>query len=502
MNGLRKFTTPVILVLSFMCIYYLTVMYFKSTVNADFANSPIVYREFITHGVSALYDWRPTPDSWYFSVYPINFLLFFIMNDDGITPLVLSTVIFTFVIAVAFYKLTGSVTNKALASLVFAGVVFMPQIMYTLGYVQHPFAHNSTSAYGALAFMLAAMSAKNNSVKITAMASLLSFIAISSDMWLAPAYLLPLVFGEIFLLRGGNRSYAHISIYLVVAVAGYLHVLPRIFNIDIQEVKIVGIDQMIVNFKMMLLIIGKTLNIFIIQSEMAWYASFCVWLVLLCYAVYSVFRMSDVMQYVASLVVLSILGISSSYILINQLIKPGSERFFVSLVPCAMAMCAFLCFKNKFRSVFVAVMCLFLATSIASHFNGKMYDHRKYNEFQEYTSFLDRHDLTYGYGEFWHNSIEIDWLTGGRIKIIPVYGDLKYGINVERVRPQTMRSWHTKSAIEKAPKRQFVAFSKGYVCPDVDVCTSLFVKKHGEPSEVLKWKYITLYVYNDGLKFF
>jgi hypothetical protein len=52
--------------------YFLTMRYFS--LDPDSANSPLVWRAFLTEGFSAFKDWAPTPDNWYFTTYPVNFL--------------------------------------------------------------------------------------------------------------------------------------------------------------------------------------------------------------------------------------------------------------------------------------------------------------------------------------------------------------------------------------------------------------------------------------------
>ncbi len=60
--------------------YALTYRYFP--VEPDASSSPLIWRAFLTEGITAFKDWKPTPDNWYFTVYPINFIFFNLISDD------------------------------------------------------------------------------------------------------------------------------------------------------------------------------------------------------------------------------------------------------------------------------------------------------------------------------------------------------------------------------------------------------------------------------------
>ena len=201
-------------VASFFIIWFLTILYFKRKLNADFANSPLVWREFLNSGIHALYDWKPTPDSWYFTVYPVHFFLFWVLGDDGITPLVISTALFTWTVAVIASSISEKMASKTAAVLVLFTLTFLPELMYTYGFVQHPFSHNSTSAFGMIVFLLAIYNYRKDSVLITVLAAFVAWIATSSDMWLTPSYFLPVILSELYLIIAEKRRKSHLPIYV------------------------------------------------------------------------------------------------------------------------------------------------------------------------------------------------------------------------------------------------------------------------------------------------
>lgn len=486
----------------FVCIYFLTERYFKATINADFVNSSLVWREIQTHGLQyTLMDWRPTPDSWYFSVYPFHFLLFWITGSDGPGVLIFATSCFSFCVAYSFFKVAEHFSLKLSACIIALAIAFMPEIMYTHGFIAHPFAHNSTSAWGSIALLLFIINIKKSNIYLSILSSLITFIAISSDMWLAPSYLIPIIITQTVICLNNKVGYRNLSFYVISFALGYLHVLPNIFGIENQSLSVVSINEMIFNAMMMVRLIGETLNIFIVQNSVAWYASFVIWLLLLTVIAIKSVKSRDDRSYTAIVLLLSVAGICSSYILINNLFKVSSVRYFVNIIPCVVGL-AVICSSGRIRQLSYIMVTMLIFTSIVSYSSGKIDDHEKYNDLNKYISFLDSHNLTYGYGEFWHNGMEITWVSGGRITVVPAANNKDHGINAVYARPQTMRHWYDKGYQAKTPKRQFIAFSKGYVCPDKQECMDKVKNAYGKPDEILTYSYLTLFVYNNPIVFY
>lgn len=492
----------ILLSIAFGCVYFLTERYFKYTVNADFANSPLVWRQIKETTLSyTMLTWRPTPDSWYLSVYPLHFFLFWITQSDGPGVLIFATTIFSFMVAYGFSSIVERYSSRTAFVACLFSIAFMPEIMYTHGFIAHPFAHNSTSGWGAIALLLYVINITNRRHFITIISAFICLFTISSDMWFAPSYLMPIILTEAILAYRKKSGYSHLLIYAVVFVIGYLHIIQKLFNIEVQQMAIVSFDEMITNIKLLVLLVGQTLNVFLVQNESAWIASFLLWAAFILYVSLHAVRTAGDRSYVALVILLSILGIASSYVLINNLFKPSSVRYFVNILPCSVAI-ALITSNGIIKKVSYVLVGLLIATSIYSYQSGRISDFRKFNDFQKYITFLDRHDLTYGYGEFWYNSMEITWVSGGRILVVPAANNERHGINAVYARPQTMRYWYDKGIQSKTPERQFIAFSKGYVCPDKDECMSKARSSFGEPDEVLEYNNITLFVYNHRLTMF
>ncbi|MBS9765752.1 hypothetical protein, partial [Pseudomonas mosselii] len=60
-NRNNKITSIIMYAISFSFLAFIISRYFP--INSDYANSPLVWREFLDKGVSSFFDWRPTPDN-------------------------------------------------------------------------------------------------------------------------------------------------------------------------------------------------------------------------------------------------------------------------------------------------------------------------------------------------------------------------------------------------------------------------------------------------------
>lgn len=171
--------------------YLITSRYFP--VEPDAANSPLVWRAFIAEGFSAFKDWQPTPDNWYFTTYPFNFLFFGLLNYDGKLPLVLSTSLFIGLTACLLAYVTYAVNKSRSSLLVLLGLVLLPSYVYTFGFAAHPFSHYSTNFFGTLVFCLAFININRKSLVLTILYSIISIFSSVSDPWFLATYFLPLL---------------------------------------------------------------------------------------------------------------------------------------------------------------------------------------------------------------------------------------------------------------------------------------------------------------------
>ncbi|EEY1259156.1 TPA: hypothetical protein N8095_000838 [Escherichia coli] len=467
--------------------------------NADYANSSIVWREFVKNGFYALHDWKPTSDSWYFTVYPVNFFIFYIFGDDGFIPLIISSAIYSWVVVLVVGFITSADNDKINWLLSVCCLTVMHETMFTEGFMTHPFAHNSTNAFGFIAILLCIINKDRNSILITTFVSFICLLATSSDMWMAPAFFLPIIISEFFLILTARRSKSHIAVLLIFFALSISHVLPRYFNIASQDFKIANIDDVMTNIFLLCDFIGKNLNIFVIDNNITRLFSFIFWsFVFLCSTWSLMSKKDSTERYIIILCTLSIAGISSSYIISNPLPSVWSSRFLINILPMSIIIFCNLEFLNKRRLKYIPLLLLFIGSLLS--FNHTRFGpfHEKTNSDKEYIDFLIKHDLYFGYGDFWSRSMTINWISNGKITILPMR-IRDYGIDYKNVRWQTMRSWSTDEYRKKSPSKQFIAVSKGKECPDVNACVDLLIEQNGKPMEILDYKGDKIMIYNKKL---
>lgn len=483
---------------SFVIIMWLTSHYFP--INADYANSPLVWREFISRGSDAFFDWKPTPDNWYFSVYPVHFALFYILNDDGVVPLIIASSLFTWFVAFFSGEIVRKTTNSWHYIPVVVCITFLPKIMYHAGFVPHPFAHNSTNAYGLAMLMLAAGNIINRKYWITALIGAIGLFVNASDMWISPTYFLPIIICEAFLFFKNKSGLKHIVILGLFFFLAVFHVIPKIMGFPIQQFKIVDLEQIFLNINMCTLLIGETINIFYFSSSLSYYLSTLVWLILSTWAVIVCFKRGGYTQYIAFVVYLSLAGIVSSFILSNPSPFPGPPRFFVNVAPCVFILAA-MAIKISDKKILSISFLMFLVSSLSSYDPAEMYMKKKVNENNEYITFLKENNLKYGYGDFWDLSMTVNWLSNGDILIVPVILNKDLSINYKYPRAQTFKSWMTDDFRKTMPDRQFIAVSSGGECKDTSECIKGIIKQVGNPDQIIKYKKINIMIYNHRINF-
>ncbi|HHM0324784.1 hypothetical protein ACL6YL_08265 [Escherichia coli] len=492
---------------STICIYFgsllficlITSRYFP--IEPDVANSPIVWREFIEHGISAFSNWKPTIDNWYFTVYPINFMFFYIFNDDGKIPLIITTALFSFVLTVTCRSIAHRVIGKnsnALYILV-ASLTFIPMYTLTFGFAAHPFSHNSTNMFGMICVIISMNAISSRKLINTVMSGVISTISSISDPWFLASYFLPISIAyAAFSLREKNIR-NHLYIYLFMLFITMSNVIQKHLGLPIHAFEVVPFDKWIENAYWTMLIIGRSLNIFFIEQNAAYLSSLCVWVIIFVYSFFSCYKANAIARFFAIFSLMSLCGIVSSYII--SYIGPSfiSGRFFLN-VTCVLLTLMVAASVIKHNTLLLCVAILFIASSLYSYQLRDRPLHDESLSAKNYISFLKKHNLHFGYGTFWRNSNTVTWLSNGDIHVTPVFFDRNNGyIDFNRSRIQTSDLWRTGRFREKSPERQFISiieYSSGDACKDKSLCINAAIKQVGEPDEKLEYGDYTILVYN------
>lgn len=470
--------------------------------DSDIVNSQIFWPEFLRSGMDAFRNWIPTVDSWYLSVYPLHFLFYYIFGSTDTSVVIAATAVYLIIISASVYGITKIITGSELASIALVLCLFCPAFSYTYGFLVHPFSHNSTNSLGLLCIYLALQAYQGRSLLITAISSLIAVMASVSDPWFLASYLLPLIIGSIVI---SFKDHSHVKIAICYAVAfaiSYSGAIQSFLGIPIHAFTLVTLPVMFDNLIQMVFLVGRMLNVFVIQHDIAYSLSFIVFTCLTLFALYKLFILGGINKYLSVILLFSAAGILSSFVLSYPDVSILSARFFVNLQYICIALSLIL--TVKFRSVISAVvLVLYASGSIYSYSITPSGLHQKKDETVDFVRFLHQNNLSFGYGSFWRLTHTVTWFSNEKIHVTPVYfSDIDGAIDMRRSRAQTMRSWLTKDFISHSPARQFIAISSssgGKCRNDINFCVNGTIDKIGVPDEKLKYNDVVVLVYNKRL---
>jgi len=461
----------------------------------DAANSPIVWKEFLEYGFAAFNHWRPTFDNWYFTVYPVNFFFFYILNDTGVVPLVLSSSTFIIIINICSAKLADHFFGKGVATLTLIAITFISPDLY-LHYYGHPFSHNSTNAFGFLILITYIYSVASKRIIPAIIIFILCILSAASDPWILPSFILPILLTETYNALKNKGRKLYFTVLLLAFLISLFNVVQHIFGLPIGSFKITSLNQMLLNAHNSVILTSSMLPLWPKQSNLVAYFCFFIWLFLFLFAIIQCIKKGGALRLLAICCSLSVAGIYSSSIIGDQV---PHQRFYVNIVPIVLLMISI---STYFSRKYLAPIILTVSMSLIGHANSSYIKDKIKNPVYDYMSFLLNNNLTYGYGSFWYSmGMSVNWLSNDKIHFTPVFFDAKTGrVYFEWSRIQTLTTWHTKDFISNGPQRQFIAVTPGSTggdtCPDVDICISGVQKQIGKADEILKYKDTTFLIYN------
>jgi len=490
-----------ITLLSLAASWYLTFRYFPF--EPDVANSPLVWRAFQQEGFSIFRDWLPTPDNWYFTVYPINFIFFTLLSSDGRFALTLSTVFFVFLTPLLIAAVINATQRKNTFILAPLLIVFLPAYCYISGFIAHPFSHYSTNFFGVLIFALCFYNLQKRSIAIVILYSLLSLLSAVSDPWFAATFFLPLLLVHVYFTWNKHITKTATIIYLVTFIFTMIHAVPRWLHIPVQRFTLVPIEQWVINAEWTVHILGRGLNLFIIDNSIAYVASLLIWVALFLHAIVICWKKGSKARFIALFSFLSIAAIITSFIIGYDMPYEGSARFFVNVF-CFVMMLVTLRISFKSNIFVSGVLVLFLASSGYSYYKNTAPFADSEPQTRAYIDFLNKNNLTFGYGDFWKLSNNVNWLSENKIHITPVLWEDNYQIMFSSSRGQTLRSWLQPAFIGQSPERQFVsipALATADNNSEANRRLAAIRQQLGEPDEILTFADMTFFIYNHRILF-
>ncbi len=481
--------------------WFLTFRYFPY--EPDVANSPIVWRAFLNEGFSIFRDWLPTPDNWYFTVYPVNFIFFTLLSDDGRFALTLSTVFFVFLTPLLIAAVNNGANRKNTFILAPILIVCLPAYCYVSGFIAHPFSHYSTQFFGVLVFTLCFFNLQKRSTGMVLLYSLISILSAVSDPWFAATFFLPLLLVHFYFSWNKTISKKATAIFLIAFIFTMIHAVPRWLHIPVQRFTLVPVDQWFINAEWVVHILGRGLNLFFIDNSIAYAVSLIIWVALFLHAMVICWNKGEKARFIALFAFLSIAAIITSFIIGYDMPYEGSARFFVNAF-CFVMMLVALRLSFKGNMFIGCVLALFLASSGYSWYKntGPFADNEA--QTRAYIAFLQQNDLTFGYGDFWKLSNNVNWLSDNKIHITPVLWEDNYQIMFSSSRGQTLRSWLQPAFIAQSPERQFVsipAIATSDANSEANRRVAAIRQQLGEPDEVKTFAGMTFFIYNHRITF-
>lgn len=475
---------------SIVFIIWMTTRYFP--VEPDVANSPLVWREYATKGLSAIHELNPTIDNWYFTVYPLHFLVFSLLGGDGLIPLRITSALFCISIAIFGMLIVKRGFGYYSGIVALCLLTLMPAFGYTFGFMAHPFSHNSTNAFGIACLFILLINVNIKSFTLTLLVSVVSLLAAVSDPWYIASFFIPMFLSYSVLCVFDKKLILHSILLLIACVIALSNIVQFYLGIPPHVLTIVSISEMLVNIKWCIILIGKGLNLFIIDNDYTAIASFACWVLAMIFAAFVLLNKNNERRLLVLFSFLSIAGIISSFIITYQSPDYISARFFMNVTCFVLMMCG-AAISSKFKYIFIFLALLFVASSLNSYKTHQAPLHNQSESVYNFIDFLNKNNLHYGYGSFWDKSVTVNWLSGGRIHITPVFFNPQNGfIDFKSVRQQTMASWHSDEAFKTAPERQFIVVNTaadGERCLEMDSCIEGIIKQVGAPDQIL--------IYND-----
>lgn len=499
LNKKVNLTDVYIYLLSFIIICIITSRYFP--IEPDVANSPIVWRELSEHGFSAFKNWRPTIDNWYFTVYPFNFLLFFIFDDDGKVPLILATALFSFTIAVTAHSIARKITGKSdcYTYLLIAALSFTPMFTNTFGFASHPFSHNSTNMFGMLCVLISLNGICLEKKHLTITSGMLSTIASISDPWFLASYFIPIAIAYAIASFRNKNIILQACIYFTFLAIAMSKIIPLTLGLPVHSFDIIPIELWASNAYWTVLIIGRSLNLFFIESDIAYTASFMIWASVFVYSSIHCYNDGKLKRFLAVFATMSLCGIISSYIISYNGPSFISGRFFLN-VTCVTLLMISVIGSMRIKKIAGVLIIIFIFSSIYSYSLRDKPLHDEEKTARDYINFLKRNDLSFGYGSFWRNANTVTWLSSGDIHVTPIFFNNNDGtVDFNRSRIQTSDLWRTDKFRSAAPTRQFVSIIEyGSIdgCHNKELCIAGVSRQIGEPDEILHHGEYTILVYN------
>jgi len=482
------------IVLFINCIAGLILAYFfvhfHYQPDSDIANSAVTWDEVSRNGIASLKDWRPTPDNWYFSAYPFNYLAFYIF---GSSPFVMEVIEIAQLLLLAFFSsmIAFQLTRNSKSFFLIPLLCCLSSFSFSVGYISHPASHNLTNLYGLISLGLFINKQPGRLTWKDFAILLISIAASVSDPWYLPAFFLPMLISSFYkslLLKKQNIT-THFF-WLAVTVLIFSHSIEKYFNLPVASFSLGPLSQWYNNFYWFMFGTGGMANVLLISSKVTYIFSSAFFLACIAYALY----VATIRKDVKILIAMSIIGISSSFIIGSNIGAEKHARFFVNIVYIGLITCFTALITSKAR-IFYAFFLLLIASQIYSHTKPE----RKLLPWssKQVLNTLNKHNLDYGFGPYWGTqALAVTWISDFDVALRPVSFDKNTGYMISGGRAQTFNHWYSAPLKRKT---FIIIMNDVEECHNIDLCLNGVRNQYGNPDNIIKENGMNIYVYNKGL---
>lgn len=474
------------LIVGYVITFIIVDRYFSA--NADMVNSALAWKEVGEHGLSVLKLWQPTVDNWYLAIYPVHFLIFYVCGDPSIFMLKVMSVSQTVFTSLVASLIVYHVTKKKSSFLLIIYLSCLSYFAYVIGFVHHLFSHNAINLYGLICVLIYIRWQK--SFIATTVICVISLAAAVSDPWYVVAYLLPLALYSIYVQikkeLGGLTAVIQFSMFIITIVVFFSGIVQKLMYVPVTHFELASLDVIKNNIKWFFWDYGRIVNLFFVEKNAAYVISAILFIML---TIFVLIKNSD--RSINILLLLSILGISSTFIIGNPGKAQYSARFLVNIIY-LVPVIILINYKRNILVVLIPALVLSLLSSAWSHFS-----HGRNNadsDSLQMIQFMRDNSLNFGYGDYWGlRANDATWRSGGDVVIRPVIFDKDTGmIKWTRKHSQSFSTWYGPYQ-----GKAFIAMTEvGETCHDIKKCIEGVQKQYGKPGVILKYKKITFFVYN------
>jgi hypothetical protein len=480
-----------------------------SRIDPDSCHSLMLWQGVNAHGISWLSSWIFTQDNWLFSLVPFHFVGFTIF---GATPAVvifggwIIFVLSAFISGAIAWKLNA----KRAALLIPIALLFAGHFVHANSFASYSTSHNVTNLFG-LASLLVILQWVQAQKSISLFFLLLLLIAGAvSDPWMVAAYNLPIMLVSVILyfipaLKIKRMDCAKLFLVAFVSILAVKTKLFRTLNfLPSMEFHVGSWDTIKNNFSFLIKNLGGMLDILPFrESDHFAYAAISLLIIVSLFItnIVKAIRSSAINEKSIFIFVscsfFSIGGISLAYSIGSIEATSITARFLVNCMYLSVIGLGVLVdhlwekSSTTNRIISFSVITLFLLAGITSNFQAWRAPGFvvKGGGTIELLDFLQKNDLSYGYGPYWGaHANAVTAASGSKVRIRPVVFDNATGMMIAGTRPESSKQWYLPDDAAPDQRDYFVLVRRDVEeCANIDFCIGGLEKQFGPAIKRLRY---------------